>query len=231
MTFKHIVIGVTVLAHIASASLASAATPARADKMMISTANPLATKAGLAILQKGGTAVDAAIAAQMVLNVVEPQSSGIGGGAFMLHWNAVEKNLTTFDGREKAPSAADENLFIKDNEKMKWRAAVVGGRAVGAPGLLAMLEMAHGKHGKLPWRELFQDAIHIAGEGFKVSPRMSASIANEAKVGGLGRYAAAKQYFFGADGEALAAGVLLKNPALGATSSPPCATPPTTRAC
>ena len=219
MTFKlkRALIGLTVLAQIIAPMTASAATPARADKMMISTANPLATKAGLAVLQKGGSAVDAAIAAQMVLNVVEPQSSGIGGGAFMLHWNAADKTLSTFDGRETTPAAADENLFIKDNEKMKWRAAVVGGRAVGAPGLLAMLEKAHGDHGKLPWRELFQAAIDTADKGFKVSPRMSASIANEAKVGGLGRYPAAKRYFFGDDGEALAAGTLLKNPELADT--------------
>lgn len=194
-----------------------ATAPVRADNMMISTANPLATAAGLAILKKGGTAVDAAAAAQMVLNVVEPQSSGIGGGAFMVYWHGASQSLQTFDGRETAPAAANENLFAPAGEKMPWREAVVGGRAVGAPGLLAMLEMAHDKHGKLPWRELFQAAIKLAAQGFVVSPRLSRAIAQEAGAGGLKRYAAARSFFFTETGAPLPAGTLLKNQALADT--------------
>ena len=193
------------------------AAPSRAQKMMIAAANPLAAEAGLAILKRGGTATDAAIAAQLVLNVVEPQSSGIGGGAFLLHWDSATKTLDTFDGRETAPAAADENLFVSGGEKMKWRDAVVGGRGVGAPGLLAMLEMAHRKHGKLQWAELFAPAIRIAEEGFAVSPRLSESIKSESEKGGLGRYAAARKYFFTAEGKPLSAGTILKNPELAET--------------
>ena len=193
-----------------SLSPLSAAQSVIAKNAMISAANPFAVKAGLSILKKGGSAIDAAIAAQMVLNVVEPQSSGIGGGAFLLHWQASNQTLTTFDGRETAPAAADEKLFTLDGTTMKWQDAVVGGRAVGVPGLLAMLYMAHQKHGKLPWASLFAPAIEIAENGFEVSARLSASIARAAK-NGLGRYPAAKQYFFTDDGAPLPVGYKLQN--------------------
>ena len=190
--------------------------PVRAKRAMISVANPLAADAGLKILKRGGSALDAGIAAQMVLNVVEPQSSGIGGGAFLLYWDAKTKTLHTYDGRETAPAAADKNLFAPGGKKMQWRKAVVGGRAVGAPGLLAMLDIAHRRHGKLQWQQLFTPAIRVADEGFAVSPRLSQSIASEAKVGGLGKYSAAKKYFFDAGGEPLQPGTLLKNPEVAA---------------
>ena len=192
------------------------AAPLTARDMMIATANPLATEAGLSILQNGGSALDAAIAAQMVLTIVEPQSSGIGGGAFMLYWDAKSNTLYSYDGRETAPAAADENLFAPGGEKMKWQNALVGGRAVGAPGLLAMLQTAHDKHGQLPWTDLFTSAIDIAEEGFSVSPRLSQSI-TKAEKGGLGRYTAAREYFFTAEGDALPPGTLLKNPELAET--------------
>ena len=196
---------------------AFAAPPTTARDMMIATANPMATEAGLSVLQNGGSALDSAIAAQMVLNIVEPQSSGIGGGAFLLYWDAKSKTLYSYDGRETTPAAADEDLFVANGEKMKWRNALVGGRAVGAPGLLAMLQTAHDKHGQLPWAELFTPAIDIAEKGFLVSPRLSQSIASEAKKGGLGRYTTARDYFFTAEGDALPPGTLLKNPALAQT--------------
>ncbi|MGI9296844.1 MAG: gamma-glutamyltransferase [Gammaproteobacteria bacterium] len=205
------------VAAVCVANPSAVAASARAEKMMIAAANPHAAAAGLEILKRGGSAADAAIAAQMVLNVVEPQSSGIGGGAFMLYWHAADESLHTFDGRETAPAAADENLFAPGGEKMKWRDAVVGGRAVGAPGLLAMLETAHRKHGRLPWAELFAPAIQIAENGFAVSPRLSESIANESEKGGLGRYAAARKYFFTAEGKPLPPGTILKNPELADT--------------
>ena len=126
----------------------SGAAAVQGVKMMVAAAHPLATAAGLGILQRGGSAVDAAIAVQLVLNVVEPQSSGIGGGAFMLYFDAASNTLNTFDGRETAPAAADEDLFAPEGQRMQWRQAVVGGRSVGVPGVLAMLELAHRKYGR-----------------------------------------------------------------------------------
>lgn len=183
---------------------------------MVSAANPHAVRAGIEILRKGGSATDAAIAAQMVLNLVEPQASGIGGGAFMLHWDAGSGELTTFDGRETAPANADENLFAPHGSPMKWESAVAGGRSVGVPGLLAMLKLAHGKHGKLRWEKLFVPAIELAEKGFEVSPRLHSSIA-EAKHKGLGKYPAARNYFFTAKGDPLPEGFVLRNPEFAET--------------
>jgi gamma-glutamyltranspeptidase/glutathione hydrolase len=124
----------------------------------IAAAHPLASDAGLEILQAGGSAVDAAIAAQMVLTLVEPQSSGIGGGAFLMHYDGRE--ITAFDGRETAPAGVSETLFTRaDGKPMAFREAVVGGRAVGVPGTVRMLEMAHAEYGRLPWSRLFAPAI------------------------------------------------------------------------
>ena len=198
-------------------SFAAARPPINANNFMVSAANPHAVRAGLAILEKGGSAMDAAVAVQMVLNVVEPQSSGIGGGAFLLYWDATVGKLHTYDGRETAPAAVGDDLFMENGNKMKWRAAVVGGRSVGVPGVLAMLDMAHKKHGNLSWQDLFAPAIALAENGFAVSPRLSSSIAREAKVGGLGKYAAAKNYFFTTDGNPLPAGANLINKPLAKT--------------
>jgi len=187
----------------------------RAERWMIVTAHPLATDAGQAILSAGGSAVDAAIAAQMVLNLVEPQSSGIGGGAFGLHFDAASGDIDAFDGRETAPAAVDETLFLNaEGEPLGFWDAVIGGRSVGVPGLLRMLELAHSRHGRLPWAGLFQPAIELAETGFEVSPRMATSIA-EARE--LDRYPAARAYFFDDAGEPLAAGTHLRNPALAET--------------
>ena len=129
-----------------------------AKKYMVSAANPLAVDAGYRILKQGGTAIDAAIATQLVLTLVEPQSSGIGGGAFLMHYDG--KNVQAFDGRETAPAAADEHLFQNpDGTPVSRSEGVVGGRSVGAPGVLRMLELAHKQHGKLPWKTLFEPAI------------------------------------------------------------------------
>ena len=142
------------------------------SKFAVAAANPLATDAGYQILKAGGSAVDAAIAVQMVLTLVEPQSSGIGGGAFLLHFNG--KDVEAFDGRETAPMAATEKLFLKaDGKPMAFYEGVVGGRSVGTPGTVRMLEMAHKQHGKLPWSTLFQPAISLAEGGFKVSARLN----------------------------------------------------------
>ena len=151
------------------------------DKFMVAAANPYAVKAGHAILANGGNAVDAAIATQLVLTLVEPQSSGIGGGTFMLHWDNKNNKMTTFDGRETAPSAASSSLFLDPKGKpLRWRDAVVGGRSVGVPGLLATFKKAHDQYGKLPWSVLFEQAITLAENGFIVSPRLAAMVSADA---------------------------------------------------
>src|SRR5579862_345807 len=147
-----------------------AAPPARAQLPqhdMIAAASPLATEAGREILRRGGSAVDAAIAAQLVLNLVEPESSGIGGGAILVLWSAKEHRVTTFDGRETAPAAAKPDRFLDAQGKpLNYFDAVVGGRSVGVPGVLRMLDLAHRRYGKLPWASLFAPAIRLAVEGF-----------------------------------------------------------------
>ncbi len=179
-------------------------------KFAVAAANPLATDAGYQVLKAGGSATDAAIAVQMVLTLVEPQSSGIGGGAFLLHFNG--KEVEAFDGRETAPAAAGENLFIgADGKPMPFIDAVVGGRAVGAPGTVRMLEMAHRQHGKLAWARLFEPAIHLASNGFKVSARLNALLKTEAH---LKKDPIAAAYFYRADGAPHDTGFILKNPAL-----------------
>ena len=145
--------------------------PARASRHMISAANPLAAEAGRDILRAGGSAVDAVIAAQMVLNLVEPQSSGIGGGGFMLHYAAASGEIAAYDGRETAPAAAHPYMFLDGSGKPRgFFDAAVGGLSVGVPGLLRMIEMAHREHGRLPWARLFEPAISLAEEGFEVTP-------------------------------------------------------------
>lgn len=185
-----------------------------AQQYMAVSAHPLATEVGYKILKNGGTAADAAVAIQAMLTLVEPQSSGIGGGAFMLYWDNENKQLSAYDGRETAPATADENLFIKpDGDPMKWYDALVGGRSVGTPGVLKMLEMAHAQHGKTAWHLLYVDTINQARAGFKVGPRLHQLIKSRINPG-LDRYPAGREYFFTPEGEALPVGTLLKNPAL-----------------
>lgn len=181
-----------------------------ATTFAVAAANPLAADAGYQVLRAGGSAVDAAIAVQMVLSLVEPQSSGIGGGAFLLHFDG--KNVEAFDGRETAPAAADENLLMGAGGKpLPFYEAVVGGRAVGVPGAVRMLEMAHGQHGKLPWARLFEPAIALAEGGFTVSPRLNGQLSSDAH---LKEDPQAAAYFFGPDGQARPAGFNLRNPEL-----------------
>ena len=185
---------------------------------MVVAANPLATKAGCEVLKKGGTAIDAAIATQMVLNLVEPQSSGIGGGAFMLHYERKTGAVTAYDGRETAPAAATENYLrwiSATQQSTPLPNARASGRSIGTPGVLHMLDTAHRDGGKLSWKELFDPAIKIATEGFRISPRMSASIAGSAA--NLARDPEARAYFLDPNGAAKAVGTLLSSPALAAT--------------
>ncbi|HEV3011246.1 MAG TPA: gamma-glutamyltransferase [Burkholderiales bacterium] len=151
-----------------------------AKRYMVAAAHPLAAEAGAEVLKRGGSAVDAAIAVQMVLGLVEPESSGIGGGAFLLHWSAAEKKLRTYDGRETAPAAARPDRFLDLQKKpLSFLEAAVGGRSVGVPGVLRMLELAHQRHGRLPWNELFVAAIRIAEEGFAPSPKLREALERE----------------------------------------------------
>ncbi len=181
-------------------------------KQMVAAANPLATEAGYQMLRAGGSAVDAAIAVQMVLNLVEPQSSGIGGGAMLMTWDG--QKVQAWDGRETAPAAADERMFLgADGKPVPFQQAVFGGRAVATPGAVKMLEMAHARLGQLPWARLFEPAIALAENGFAVSPRLHGLLENDAL---LRQDAAARAYFYGADGRAHPVGFVLRNPALGA---------------
>lgn len=184
---------------------------ATAQSYMIAVAHPLAAKAGRDILAEGGSAVDAAIAAEMVLTLVEPQSSGIGGGAFMVHHDASRNAIDTYDGREKAPASATPDMFLDAAGKpIPWPQAALGGRAVGVPGLIRMLALAHAKHGVLPWEVLFKPAIRLAEGGFKVTPRLSGLLAADTEMPGI---PGTRAYFY-PEGKALKAGTTLKNPAL-----------------
>ncbi len=180
------------------------------QRFAVAAANPLATDAGYQVLKAGGTAVDAAIAVQMVLTLVEPQSSGIGGGAFLLHFDG--RAVQAWDGRETAPAASDERLFLRpDGTPMPFIEGVVGGRSVGVPGTVRMLEAAHKAHGRLPWARLFEPAITLATQGFRVSPRMNTLLAAEQH---LRRDPVAAAYFYDAAGNPWPVGHVLKNPAL-----------------
>ncbi len=192
-----------------------------AKQYMVATANPLASRAGCEVLKKGGSAVDAAVAVQMVLGLVEPQSSGIGGGAFMLHYDAAQKKVQAYDGRETAPAAATANYlrWVSDTDRTTPQpgGARASGRSIGTPGAVRMLEMAHRDYGRLAWGDLFQPAVQLARDGFRISGRMAAAISGSAS--GLSRDSEAVAYFFNADGTPKALGTVLKNPAYADTLS------------
>jgi gamma-glutamyltranspeptidase/glutathione hydrolase len=196
-------------------ALAQARAPVAAKRFMVSAAHPLATQAGYAVLKLGGNAVDAAIAAQLVLGLVEPEASGIGGGAFLLHWDESGRRLRTYDGRETAPASVREDLFLDAARKpLDFFAAAVGGRSVGVPGVLRLLELVHARHGRLKWADLFQWAIHAAEEGFVMSPLLHAQLEREHFLREDG---AAAKVFYDAAGKALPPGSRVLNRAYGAT--------------
>ncbi len=198
---------------------AGAAPPSPAEpfakRHMISAANPHASEAGRAMLRAGGSAVDAAIAAQLVLTLVEPESSGIGGGAFMMLYDPKSKTVTSFDGRETAPASATPGMFLDAGGKPRQHFdPIPGGLSTGVPGVIAMLDMAHKKYGRLPWAKLFEPAIALAEKGFAVGPKLAATLrAYPAFV----RMPDIKRYFYHADGTPLAQGEILKNPELART--------------
>jgi gamma-glutamyltranspeptidase / glutathione hydrolase len=185
---------------------------ARAERFLVAAAHPEAARAGTGVLARGGTALDAAIAVQAMLTLVEPQSSGIGGGAFLLYWDAAAQQLTAWDGRETAPAAADETLFLDaEGAPLGFLEAVVGGRSVGVPGVVRMLFDAHGAHGALPWAGLFDDAIALSEAGFPVYPRLLQQLERDPALRTL---SPAREYFYDDEGEPRAR---LVNPALAAT--------------
>ena len=185
--------------------------PVFAKNWMVSVANPHAAAAGARVLSEGGTAADSMVAVQAVLGLVEPQSSGIGGGAFLVWYDSKSGEITTLDGRETAPLAATPRLFQNENgERLKFWDAVVGGRSVGVPGTPALMEAAHKKWGQNSWNSLFSEAIDLADNGFAVSPRLAALVARDAER--LGRFSDTADYFFPNE-QPLVEGHLLTNPA------------------
>jgi gamma-glutamyltranspeptidase/glutathione hydrolase len=198
-----------------TASAIPSAPEASGTRFMAATADPAASEAAMAMLRKGGSAVDGAIAAQAVLGLVEPQSSGIGGGGFLLHWDGVTHKLMALDGRETAPKRARGDLFLdKDGKPLDFMAAALSGRSVGVPGVLRVLELAHRRQGRLPWADLFQPAIDLAEKGFVVSHQLASTLADDT---GLIRDPLARGYFFDTAGKPWPAGTILRNPAYAQT--------------
>ena len=197
------------------APASAAPAPAPRARIFSIAANPLAAEAGMAILRRGGSAADAAVAVQAMLSLVEPQSSGVGGGAFLTWYDAATRDITVFDGREVAPAGATPDMFLDDGGKpLPFATAVLSGRATGVPGAVAMLASVQRRHGRLPWRTLFGDAERTAREGFVVSPRLGRFLASDA-------YAEAsapdvRRYFAREGGGLLRAGDRLRNPAYAA---------------
>ncbi len=195
---------------------------AKADRLpvggMVAAANPLAVEAGLEMLRQGGSALDAAVAVQSVLGLVEPQSSGLGGGSFLLYYDAKTGDVVSFDGREAAPAGANANLFQgEDGNSLGFLDAVNSGRSVGVPGAVDMLALAHSEYGALPWKTLFAPGIKLAREGFKVSPRLAFVLNAYGYRAQLDKNAAARAYFFLPNGMPLPEGHLLQNPDYAAT--------------
>jgi len=198
---------------VATAPAHAAEVPAR--HYMVAAANPYAVDAGLQMLRAGGSAVDAAIAIQSVLTLVEPESSGIGGGAFLLLYDPTSKKVTSFDGRETAPASATPGMFLDANGRPRGKSDVIpGGLSVGVPGDVAMLELAHRKYGRLPWAKLFEPAIALAEKGFPVGRKLAATLRDNPR---MARMPDIKAYFYKPDGTPLKQGEILRNPELGKT--------------
>ena len=179
-------------------------------RFMVAAAHPLAVDAGYDVLKRGGTAMDAAVAMQFVLGLVEPQSSGLGGGAFILHYSAADKRVRAYDGRETAPATArPERFLVMFGRPMGFFEAILSGRSVGVPGAVAVLELAHRTHGRLAWRELAAPAVELAERGFPLSPRLHAQLAWDRF---LRRDPYAARYLYESDTRPKAVGTTLRNP-------------------
>jgi gamma-glutamyltranspeptidase/glutathione hydrolase len=198
------------------APVPASAIATQASKEMVVAGDKRAAEAGLQILHEGGSAIDAAIATQLVLNLVEPQNSGIGGGAFLLYWDKKDQKLTALDGREKAPATATPERFLKaDGTPLDWKEAYPGGRSVGVPGIVKLLEEAHQKWGRLPWKQLFEPAIRLAENGYEISPRLNRELTSEAET--LKKDSIAAAFYYLEDGQPKPAGTVLKNPTFAQT--------------
>lgn len=189
--------------------------PVYAERFMISAANPYAAQAGFDILDAGGSATDALIASQFVLNLVEPQSAGVGGGGFMIHWDARRGETITFDGRETSPAGTPDDIFLPFADPFRFSEAAQGGKSTGVPSLVQMFELAHERYGRLKWGRLIEPALTLAQEGFVVSPRLARLIARDTER--LRRHPSTAAYFFHDDGRAYAEGDVLRNPDFAAT--------------
>jgi len=208
-------IALPLLALTVSACHAPVAAQARAHHAMVVAANPLAAQAGLDVLRRGGTAADAAVTVQAVLGLVEPQSSGLGGGTFITYYDARSRSVTAYNGRETAPAGASPGMFLGgDARPLSYATAVLSGRATGVPGAVAALGLLHRDHGALPWSALFGRATQLAEDGFLVSPRLAGMIASQAPQASAPD---AVRYFTKPDGARLVTGDLLRNPAYAAT--------------
>jgi gamma-glutamyltranspeptidase / glutathione hydrolase len=182
---------------------------AHTQKYMVAAAHPIAARVGGDILKQGGNAIDAAIATQLVLGLVEPNASGIGGGSFLVYYDAKTKQVHTYDGREIAPASARSERFLgKDDKPLEFYDGVIGGKSVGVPGTVRMLGMTHKAHGRLPWRQLVQPVIRIARQGFPIAPRLHALLSNEKY---LLNQENAKRYFYRANGTPKPVGTILVN--------------------
>ena len=190
------------------------AAPAKERQAFVAAAHPLAVEAGLEVLRKGGSAVDAAVAVQAMLSLVEPQSSGLGGGAFMVRYDAKTRGITVYNGRETAPAGATPDMLLgPDGKPLPFGTAVVSGRATGVPGVVRMLALAQSQHGNLAWKDLFGDVVRTADQGFTVTERLADMIASRAPQA---RGADAVAYFRNAQGEQIKSGDTLRNPAYAA---------------
>lgn len=190
--------------------------PAASREAMVAAADPLSVEAGLEILREGGSALDAAIAVELVLGLVEPESSGVGGGGFLVHYRGRDRAIDAYDGREWAPAAATPEMFLEDNgAPMPFELAQASGRSIGTPALIAMLALAHGEHGRLPWARLMQPAIRLADEGFVIGPRMARSLSTYVEL--LRDDPEARTIYLDAAGQPWPQGHRLRNPAYAAT--------------
>ncbi len=185
---------------------------------MVAAADPRAVEAGLDMLRQGGSAVDAAIAAELVLGLVEPQSSGIGGGGFLLHYDAQSEAISGYDGRERAPAGADADMFLDERgQPLDFYDAQASGRSIGTPLLMSMLKLAHQDHGRLEWSRLFAPAIALAENGFAISPKLASYLALNEREVRMREDAEARTYFYNAEGKPWPAGHVLRNPAYAET--------------
>ena len=207
---KMLVAGVVALSLCAGCTNAAPQGEAPRGEAMVAAADPLAVEAGLEMLRRGGSAVDAAIAVEMTLGLVEPESSGVGGGGFLIHYRARDEAIDAFDGREWAPAGATPDMFLVDGKPLPFELAQASGKSIGTPALIPMLKMAHAEHGKLPWATLFEPAIKLAEDGFVVGPRLSRSLLNNKAI--FEADAQARSIYLDASGKPWPQGHVLRNP-------------------